>query len=105
MSKKYSQQSSIQIIKSGKILKTRNVVKPTKRITNLLKNEINQYYDVNGYLSWSAKKKKYIILGTNSPKNGLVECPSCHLGQLMVINSNKTKKRFIVYSIFEFENI
>jgi len=95
LSKKYSQQSSIQIAKSGKILKTRNVVKPTKRITNLLKNEINQYYDVNGYLSWSAKKKKYIILGTNSPKNGLVECPSCHLGQLMVINSNKTKKRFI----------
>jgi len=95
LSKKYSQQSSIQIVKSKKILKTRNAVKPTKRITNLLKNEINQYYDVNGYLSWSAKKKKYIILGTNSPKNGLVECPSCHVGQLMVINSNKTKKRFI----------
>ena len=95
MNKKYYQQNTIQIVKIKKIPKTRNVIKPTKRITNLLKNEINQYFDANGYLSWSKKKKKYIILGTNSPKNGLVECPECHLGQLMIIRSNKTKKRFI----------
>ena len=41
------------------------------------------------------KKKKYVILGTNSPANGLVDCPQCHLGKLMVIRSRKTKKRFI----------
>jgi len=95
MNKKYSQQNTIQIVKSKKIPKTCNVIKPTKRITDLLKNEINQYFDTNGYLSYSLKKKKYIILGTNSPKNGLVECPKCHLGQLMIIRSRKTRKRFI----------
>jgi len=95
MNKKYSQQNTIQIIKSKKIPKTRNVVKPTKGITKSFKNEINQYFDANGYLSYSSKKKKYIILGTNSPKNGLVECPKCHLGQLMIIRSHKTRKRFI----------
>jgi len=95
MNKKYSQQNTIQIVKSKKIIKTRNVVKPTKGITKSFKNEINQYFDANGYLSYSVKKKKYIILGTNSPKNGLVECPKCHLGQLMIIRSHKTRKRFI----------
>jgi len=88
---KYSQ----QVIQTKKIQPSRNFVRPTKRNTNVFKNEINQYFDNNGYLSWSKKKKKYIILGTNSPKNGLVECPECHLGQLMVIRSNKTKKRFL----------
>ena len=88
-------QRSIQVVQTRKIVKVRNIVKPTKRISDLLKNEINQYFDANGYLSWSSKKKKYIILGTNSPKNGLVQCPKCSLGQLMVIRSNKTRKRFI----------
>ena len=86
---------SIQIVQTRKVIKTRNVVKPTKRISDLLKNEIEQYFDSNGFLSWSAKKKKYIILGTNSPKTGLVVCPKCNLGQLMVIRSHTTKKRFI----------
>jgi len=95
MNKKYSQQNTIQIVKSKKITKTRDVVRVTKGITKSFKNEINQYLDANGYLSYSLKKKKYIILGTNSPKNGLVECPKCHLGQLMVIRSHKTRKRFI----------
>jgi len=94
MNKKYSQQRTIQIL-GRKITKTQNVVKPTKGITSSFKNEINQYFDANGYLSYSSKKKKYLILGTNSPKNGLVECPKCHLGQLMVIRSRKTRKRFI----------
>ncbi len=70
-------------------------MKLTKGNTKSFKNEINQYLDANGYLSYSLKKKKYIILGTNSPKNGLVECPKCHLGQLMIIRSHKTRKRFI----------
>jgi len=52
------------------------------RLTNkkivTLKTELRQYLDSNGYLSYSAKKKKYIILGTNSPKNGLANCPQCN---------------------------
>ncbi len=94
MNKKYSQQRTVQIL-SRKITKTRNVVKLTKGITMSFKNEINQDFDASGYLSYSAKKKKYLILGTNSPKNGLVECPKCHLGQMMIIRSHKTRKRFI----------
>ena len=84
------QKSSTQVVQS-----LRNSVRPTKKKITVFKNEINQYYDNNGYLSWSAKKKMYIILGTNSPKNGLVECPECQIGQLMVIRSNKTRKRFM----------
>jgi len=72
-----------------------NTVKPTKRRIASLKTEIMQYFDSNSYLSWSASKKKYIILGSNQPKDGLVECPSCHVGKLIVIRSRKTKKRFI----------
>lgn len=86
---------SITLTKRKKSITSRNLVKPSKTKTAQLKTEIRQYYDSNGYLSWSAKKKKYIILGTNSPKNGLVECPECHIGQLMVIVSNKTRKRFM----------
>ena len=88
------QKTTIQVVQT-QIESFRNTVKPTKRKISLFKNEINQYYDNNGYLSWSAKKKMYIILGTNSPKNGLVDCPECQIGQLMVIRSNKTRKRFI----------
>ena len=72
-----------------------NVIKPTKKKIDDLKNELAQDLDSNGYLSYSAKKKKYIILGTNSPKNGLVACPQCKIGQLMIIRSPITKKRFI----------
>ena len=72
-----------------------NVVKPTKKKIHDLKNELAQYMDSNCYLSYSAKKKKYIILGTNSPKNGLADCPQCKIGQLMIIRSPITKKRFI----------
>ena len=75
--------------------KSQSVIKPTKKIIQNLKNELAQYMDSNGYLSYSAKKKKYIILGTNSPKNGLAECPQCKIGQLMIIRSHITKKRFI----------
>lgn len=89
------QKNSIQILKSKNVLASRNVVKPTKNKVVVLKNEIKQYFDNNGYLSWSSKKKMYIILGTNSPQNGLVKCPECHIGELMVIRSYKTKKRFL----------
>jgi len=80
--------------------KTRHVVKASKSNTNIFKKEIIQYLDSNGYLSWSSKDKKYMILGTNSPKNGLVECPECKLGQLMVIRSRTTRKRFMGCSNF-----
>jgi hypothetical protein len=89
------QKNTIQILKQKRFRTSRNVVKPTKGKINVLKNEIKQYFDKSGYLSWSSKKQMYIILGTNSPKNGLVDCPECRLGQLMVIRSNKTKKRFL----------
>jgi len=75
--------------------RSQNMVRPTKKKINDLKNELTQYLDSNGYLSYSAKKRKYIILGTNSPKDGIVGCPQCSIGQLMIIRSPITKKRFI----------
>jgi len=41
-----------------------------------------------------------MILGTNSPKNGLVPCPQCKVGELMVIRSRTTRKRFMGCSNF-----
>ena len=82
------------IISKNKIAK-RDSVRVTKNNVKLFKTEIAQYLDSNGFLSWSAKKKKYVILGTNTPKDGLVECPECKTGQLLVIKSHTTKKRFI----------
>jgi len=79
---------------------TRHVVKTTKSKTTIFKKEIIQYLDTNGYLSWSSRDRKYIILGTNSPKNGLVQCPECKLGELMVIRSRTTRKRFMGCSNF-----
>lgn len=89
------QKTTIQILKNKKNSISRNQVKPTKGKVIILKNEIKQYFDSRGYLSYSSKKRMYIILGTNSPKNGLVECPECKIGKLMVIRSNKTRKRFL----------
>ena len=66
-----------------------------KRATESLRAEILQYYDAGGFLSWSAAAKKFVILGTNEPKGGLVPCPECGLGQLMVVRSKATRKRFI----------
>lgn len=77
------------------VVNSRNFVKSTEKKADMFRSEIEQYFDKSGYLSWSSKKKKYIILGTNSPKNGLVDCPQCHVGQLMVIRSRTTKKRFM----------
>lgn len=89
-------------LKTVQVKKTivRHIAKTTKSKTSVFKKEIIQYLDVNGYLSWSSKEKKYIILGTNSPKNGLVECPQCKLGELMIIRSKTTRKRFMGCSNF-----
>lgn len=78
-----------------KLAPSRNSVKITKKRIGKIQDEIKQYYDKNGYLSWSEKKRKYVILGTNAPVNGLVECPQCHEGKLLIIRSRQTKKRFI----------
>jgi len=94
-----SKKKSLQMVQIKKITK-RHIVKTTKSKTNVFKKEIVQYFDSNGFLSWSAKEKKYIILGTNTPKNGLVQCPHCKLGELMVIRSRTTRKRFIGCSNF-----
>ncbi|MCV0373259.1 MAG: DNA topoisomerase [Nitrosarchaeum sp.] len=94
-----SEKIQIQTVKIKK--KTnRHIVKTTKSHTTAFRKEITQYLDVNGFLSWSSKEKKYIILGTNSPKKGLVNCPECNLGQLMVIRSRITRKRFMGCSNF-----
>ena len=69
----------------------RNSVKITNKKVVKMRNEIWQYYDKNGYLSWSERKCKYVILGTNSPANGLVECPECHIGKILVVRSRHTK--------------
>lgn len=76
-------------------LGSRNSVKISRKKIIKMKDEILQYYDNNGYLSWSEKKRKYVILGTNTVANGLVPCPECKIGKLLVIHSRQTKKRFI----------
>lgn len=75
--------------------KSPSSIRVTKRKVDSLRTEIRQYYDKNSYLSWSESKKMYIILGSNEPKNGLVACPSCKIGKLLMIRSRKTRKRFI----------
>ena len=99
MSELVSKKQVIQSVQLKKF-KTRHSTKTTKSQVNILKKEIIQYFDSNGYPSWSSKEKKYIILGTNSPKNGLVQCPQCKLGELMVIRSKTTRKRFMGCSNF-----
>ena len=86
--------SNLQTVQVKRTVK-RHVVRTTKTRTTTFKKEITQYLDSNGFLSWSSKEKKYIILGTNSPKKGLVQCPVCKLGELMVIRSRTTRKRFM----------
>ncbi|MDE1861348.1 MAG: DNA topoisomerase [Thaumarchaeota archaeon] len=73
----------------------RNSVRVTDRTISRMREEIRQYYDSNGYLSWSEKRGKYVILGTNQPSNGLVECPHCRVGKILVIRSRQTRKRFL----------
>ena len=84
---------SLQITKNKTT--ARDVTKATKKVIRSFKMEINQYYDDSGFLSWSSKLHKYVILGTNSPKKSICPCPECNAGQLMVIKSPLTKKKFI----------
>ncbi len=70
-------------------------VRVTKSVVKSLREEILQYMDGGGYLAWSEKDHKYLLLGTNSPRTGLVNCPECGIGRLMVIRSRATGKRFI----------
>ncbi len=84
-----------QLVTLKKRSNSRNFVSITDKKVVRMKEEIRQYYDRNGYLSWSEKKGKYIILGTNLPTNGLVECPDCKIGRILVIRSRQTRKRFM----------
>lgn len=86
---------SIQVFRVRKNTSSRHIIKISKSKTQVFKDEVFQYFDSNGYLSWSSKKRKYIILGTNSPKNGLVICPKCKIGKLLVVRSRRTRKRFM----------
>ena len=91
----------IALQKKSKNVRIKNKKKPgvsvraTKKKIEIFKNELKQYLDSNGYLSYSTKMKKYLILGTNSPKNALTQCPQCSIGQLVIIRSPVTKKKFI----------
>ena len=96
MLKKKRRVKTVQIKK----ITDRDIVKITKSKTEIFKKEIAQYLDSNGFLSWSSKERKYLILGTNSPKKGLVQCPECKVGELMVIRSRTTRKRFMGCSNF-----
>ncbi|MDE1763344.1 MAG: DNA topoisomerase [Thaumarchaeota archaeon] len=87
--------SVAQVIMLKKRSNARNSVRVTDKKISRLKDEIRQYYDSNGYLSWSEKRRKYVILGTNLPTNGLVECPQCKVGMILVIRSRQTRKRFM----------
>ena len=89
------QKLSQLVVDEKRVQDTRNFVKITKKKVVKMRNEIWQYYDKNGYVSWSEKKSKYVILGTNSPANGLVECPECHIGKILVVRSRQTNKRFM----------
>jgi len=89
------QKLSQLVVDEKRMQDTRNFVKITKKKVLKMRNEIWQYYDKNGYLSWSEKKCKYVILGTNSPANGLVKCPECHIGKILVVRSRQTNKRFM----------
>ncbi len=72
-----------------------NVAPSTQRDVRLFRAELDEYLDSGGYLAWSARTRTYLLLGTASPRLGLVRCPSCKLGMLMLIRSRKTRKRFI----------
>jgi len=98
---KIMQEKKLKIQNRKNKIKSRSVITVTKNKIKSLKEELNQYMDPNGYISWSSKKRTFTILGTNTPKQGLVSCPECKIGQLMVIRSPSTKKRFIGCSNFQ----
>lgn len=78
----------------------RHAAHATKTESEELRRQLVQYMDSSGYVSWSAKNRRYTILGTSTSNGGLVPCPSCGVGQLLVIKSPKTGKRFMGCSNF-----
>lgn len=78
----------------------RHSIRATKSEAETLRRQTVQYMDSGGYVSWSAKKRQYMILGTSFTEGGLVSCPSCGIGQLLVIKSPRTGKRFMGCSNF-----
>lgn len=78
----------------------RHAAHATKTESEELRRQLVQYMDSSGYVSWSAKNRRYTILGTSTSDGGLVPCPSCGVGQLLVIKSPKTGKRFMGCSNF-----
>lgn len=74
---------------------TRHKVRATKASARALLSDIQQYMDAGAYLSWSEKDQKYVLLGSKVPKSGLVDCPECRVGRLMVVRSQSTGKRFL----------
>lgn len=73
----------------------RHRARTTKASAQSLLNDIRQYVDTSSYLAWSEKDQKYILLGSNTPRIGLVDCPQCRVGRLMVVRSRSTGKRFV----------
>ena len=61
MTPKKDQLQTFQIKKKT----TRHIVKITKSKTNAFRKEIIQYFDANGFLSWSSKEKKYASINSN----------------------------------------
>lgn len=86
--------------KRGRRHADRHSVRATKPEAETLRKQLVQYMDSGGYVSWSAKKRQYMILGTSFTEGGLVPCPSCGIGQLLVIKSPRTGKRFMGCSNF-----
>ena len=92
MSQKKTVLQTVQIKKTT----TRHIVKTSKSKTNIFKKEIIQYFDGNGYLSWSSKKQKIHDSWHKCSKKWTCAVSSeCKLGELMVIRSPSTRKRFM----------
>ena len=74
---------------------TRHKTRTNRASIRDLLNDIRQYMEDGTYLSWSEKERRYVLLGSNIPKGGLVDCPQCRVGRLMVVRSRSTGKRFV----------
>lgn len=60
-----------------------------------LRRQVAQYMDAGGFLAWSAAKGRYVILGAGRDAPGLAPCPECGAGQITVVRSRSTGKRFL----------
>ena len=60
---------------------TRHKVRATKASALALLNDIRQYLDAGAYLSWSEKDQKYVLLGSNAPRSGLVDLSLIHISE------------------------